>query len=152
MESRVSKWFNDAMERLSGAYKRYIQKLTIGIAFILVVFTNADSLQMIQKIWIDPSLKISSLNTIQEQLTHCEVKEQKIVCSKIETGIIPELISFWSLKEIRQMSWKEGLFKFLGFVLATLGIALGAPFWFELLTRIAPGIRIGGPQIKSRSS
>lgn len=148
LESRISKWFNDAMERLSGAYKRYIQKITIGIAFILVVFTNADSLQMIQKIWINPSLKISVLNTIQEQLTHCEVKDQKINCSKIETGFIPDLISFWSLKEVSQMNWKEGLFKFLGFILTILGVTLGAPFWFDLLSRLAPGIRMGGAQAK----
>lgn len=149
LESRVSKWFNDAMERLSGAYKRYIQKVTIGIAFILVVFTNADSLQMIQKVWSDSSLKTMALNSVQEQLTRCEVKDQKIICSKIETDFIPDLISFWSLKEVRQMNWKEGLLKFLGFILTTLGVTLGAPFWFDLLTRLAPGIRMGGSQVRN---
>jgi hypothetical protein len=35
--------------------------------------------------------------------------------------------------------------KLIGWVLSAVAISLGAPFWFDLLKKIAPGTRMSGP-------
>jgi hypothetical protein len=54
---RLETWFDDAMKRLGGAYKRKAQiaSLIIGIALALVL--NADSLAIANKLWTDPLVR-----------------------------------------------------------------------------------------------
>jgi hypothetical protein len=39
-------WFNNSMDRVSGAYKRYTQRVLLTIGIVLAVLLNADTVQM----------------------------------------------------------------------------------------------------------
>jgi hypothetical protein len=50
-------WFNGSMENLSGIYKRNVQWISFGIGLILAMFLSVDSIALVQKLWIDPTVR-----------------------------------------------------------------------------------------------
>ncbi len=72
----VAQWFDSAMDRLSGAYKRYIQIVTVVVSVIVVILLNADTLHVADRLWNDHALggavsqmagQISALNQPLDQ-------------------------------------------------------------------------------------
>jgi hypothetical protein len=56
-QARIEGWFNDAMDRVSGWFKRKNQVITVIVALIITVFTNADTLQISNRLWSSPTLR-----------------------------------------------------------------------------------------------
>ena len=48
-------WFDAAMDRMSGVYKRRMQAITIAVAAALTLMTNADTLRMVGVLWRPPT-------------------------------------------------------------------------------------------------
>jgi hypothetical protein len=53
LQANLENWYNDSMDRVSGWYKRYVQKILILIGFALAVGFNVDSIKMAQVLWTD---------------------------------------------------------------------------------------------------
>lgn len=49
--------YNDSMDRVSGWYKRYIQKQTKVLAILIVLWVNFDTLRMAERLWNDSALR-----------------------------------------------------------------------------------------------
>lgn len=52
-------WFNDGMERVAGLYKRHTMKWQFGIAAVLAIALNIDSLLIARALWREPTLRES---------------------------------------------------------------------------------------------
>lgn len=50
-------WFNDAMDRLSGTYKRKAQWMAFFIGIILALLLNVDSISVATSLWREPTLR-----------------------------------------------------------------------------------------------
>ena len=50
-------WFNDAMDRLSGTYKRRAQFIAFMIGVILALILNVDSINVATSLWREPTLR-----------------------------------------------------------------------------------------------
>lgn len=59
--TNVEKWFNSSMERLSGRYKRRSQIITFIIGIFLAVVLSVDSIALVQRLWIDPTVRAALL-------------------------------------------------------------------------------------------
>ncbi len=55
--ANVETWFNNAMERLSAAYKRRAQLIAFIIGVILAAIFNVDSIYMASSLWREPTLR-----------------------------------------------------------------------------------------------
>ncbi|MFN2397755.1 MAG: hypothetical protein ABR543_03770 [Gemmatimonadaceae bacterium] len=53
----VERWFNDAMERVSGFYKRRVQWITFGVAAAVTIVANADSSRIWRALSTTPALR-----------------------------------------------------------------------------------------------
>jgi hypothetical protein len=53
-QTNVATWFDGAMDRTSGAYKRWIHRLTFWAGFVVAIAFNVNSLQLIDNLWRDP--------------------------------------------------------------------------------------------------
>lgn len=53
-QQNVATWFDGAMDRTSGSYKRWIHRLTFWAGFAVAVAFNVNSLQLIDNLWRDP--------------------------------------------------------------------------------------------------
>jgi len=58
-QQRIEGWFNDAMDRCSGWYKRKTQLITISVAFVITIFANADTIKLANKLYVSPALRDS---------------------------------------------------------------------------------------------
>ena len=49
----LEQWYNDSMDRASGWYKRYTQRILLCLGLLLAVFFNVDSVKVARTLWID---------------------------------------------------------------------------------------------------
>jgi hypothetical protein len=64
---RIQGWFNATMERSTGWYKRDSQLHSAVIALLLTVMVNADTLQMAERLWTNPTLRAAVLEAAKER-------------------------------------------------------------------------------------
>jgi hypothetical protein len=53
----VEKWFDDSMDRASGAFKRYSQMMALIIGLILALLLNVDSIDLTLYLWREPAVR-----------------------------------------------------------------------------------------------
>lgn len=130
-------WFDDQMERLSGVYKRWSQWIVWGVGLGVVLALNANTIRMAETLWNDPS----SRQTIVAAAGSARAGES-VAQAQSDIGSLPLPLG-WS---------GHGYHGFWGWALAltgaliTLGaISLGAPFWFDTLSRLARVRSTGAP-------
>ncbi len=61
----VETWFNDSMERLTGAYKRKAQLASFVIGFFLALILNVDSIYVATSLWREPTLRQTIISEAQ---------------------------------------------------------------------------------------
>ena len=59
LRTSVATWFDDSMERLSGAYKRKLKWISALIGVAVALAFNADSFKVGTTLWNDPALRAS---------------------------------------------------------------------------------------------
>lgn len=58
-QANLEQWFNDAMDRVSGVYKRKSQYVVVAIAVLVTVLANVDSMQIADSLSHDKSVRES---------------------------------------------------------------------------------------------
>jgi hypothetical protein len=53
----VEDWYDGAMDRVSGWYKRHVQWILLGIGFLTAIFINADSINIAKALFQDKTLR-----------------------------------------------------------------------------------------------
>ncbi|MGZ4382358.1 MAG: hypothetical protein ACXVZ3_13160 [Gaiellaceae bacterium] len=131
----AEKWYDDSMDRVSGWYKRHIQALLWVIAILVVVFLNVDTLQIAQTLWKDPTTRaalVARADTAVQQ-----GKQPAAVGNALSQLSLP---LGWKLhfgngsQEIPNHALGV-LAKLIGLLLTAAALSLGAPFWFDLLSK-----------------
>jgi hypothetical protein len=56
-QQHLETWFEDAMDRVSGWYKKRSQVITVVVAAIITIFANADSVGIARKLFVNPTLR-----------------------------------------------------------------------------------------------
>jgi hypothetical protein len=152
----IEKWYDSGMERISGQYKRYIQLVTLGVALIIAIFVNADTINIATRLSYDASMRQALVAAAQEYAkTPTDTSLQPNQTSQISYALVvqgcdtPECRVDETLGKIEQLGlpigWKTSelpstfggwLTRALGWIITAFAISLGAPFWFDLLNKI----------------
>lgn len=61
-QQNLEQWYNDAMDRVSGWYKRYTQRALIVVGIILAITFNVDSLRVARTFWVDRDARQAMVN------------------------------------------------------------------------------------------
>lgn len=157
MQQHIEIWFNNSMERVSGWYKRRVQAWTIGVAVVLTVALNVDSVLIARRLARDSALRSvivaqaelmvqqppstvvvnatpgtapPATNAVQETAAKVQLLQDRI--QELKTVGIP---LGWPDPDgpPRGASWF--LLKVIGLLLTAGAASLGAPFWFDVLNR-----------------
>jgi len=163
---RLEGWYNDTSDRISGNLKRKkVVPLTIIIATALTISLNVDSVR-ISKYLYDHKAQakefadnaISSLDNYKERIEH--IKTLNTTEELKETESVAQLDSSLAAvkKDIADMKsqvpddlplgWENNSpngWSIFGWLATILAICLGAPFWFDILNKIA-NLRSNGPK------
>jgi hypothetical protein len=147
----VEQWYDDHMERVSGWYRRRIQKVLWVLAFLVAFTLNADTLQTAKRLWVEPSVRASLVN--QAQSTAAQTPEETDPSTELSSLPVP---IGWHLASARHdpqgfpfyqqwsMLWAL-LSKLIGLTLTAVAITFGAPFWFDLLSKLGRLRNSGAP-------
>jgi hypothetical protein len=144
----LEQWYDDHMERVSGWYKRRIQKVIWVLAFITAFVLNADALQMAKRLWVEPSVRAAVVNQARNA-----TNESGKTSPKAELDSLPVALG-WHLKTARHdpqgfpvyEQWSAiwaFIAKLIGLTLTAVAISFGAPFWFDALSKLAR-LRVSG--------
>lgn len=69
VRGNIEEWFNNAMDRLTGWYKRRSLVTTLLFGTLLAVIINVDSINLVGRLWSEPDLRFAILNNIESILT-----------------------------------------------------------------------------------
>jgi len=155
----IEGWFEDAMDRVSGWYKRRTQIWTVLVAASITLLSNADTVQIARRLWQDPVLRAAvvedaknraqkprSSGTVEnpnpDDPTNSQVTSNEgNPISPEEQALLGQVLGWQNaMQDNSKRAWLE---RILGWSLTILAICLGAPFWFDLLNKFG-NIRSAG--------
>jgi hypothetical protein len=124
IRKELSTWFDNSMDRVSGAYKRWAQLLSFIFAFAIAVLLNISAIDIATSLWNHP-VDTTALATIKEGdlkglFTNLDMLHQK---TALPIGWPAAASSQWYTL-------------FFGWVITALASLFGAPFWFDALQQI----------------
>lgn len=67
--TNIQEWFNNAMNRLTGWYKRRSLVTTLVAGILIASFVNIDSINLVSRLWKEPDLRIAILTNIENLLS-----------------------------------------------------------------------------------
>jgi hypothetical protein len=146
VQKKAEKWFDDAMDRVSGWYKRNTQLFILFCALVVTVAANVDTLKIINQLWYEydettGSALVSAAEGLirdRDKLESLEAPMEKLMQIQEELQRQPLPIG-WHKGEFERFveHFKdEGPARIPGWLLTTIAVSLGAPFWFQLLNKI----------------
>lgn len=161
----IEGWFNDAMDRVNGWYKRRTQLWTVIIALFLTLVANANTIEIVRKFSSDPVLRnavveeakvraqkprptISVEYKNEDDPTNPTItKNEGTQLSEKEMDLLGQTLGwhgnvFYDEKG-KAWGWRAWLARLIGWLLTVLAISLGAPFWFDILNKVM-NIRFAG--------
>lgn len=159
----IETWFNQAMERVSGTYKKFAQKVILITSLLVVGFLNVDTINIIQYLYNHPEKSQALANHISEVVEKGELQipasadTVKATQEKIKKDIddLSKLKSELDNTKI-PMGWEgqkslEGfgiISKIIGLLMTAFAAAIGAPFWFDLLNKLV-NLRSAGRRLST---
>lgn len=134
--AQVERVFDDSMERASGWYKRKVQAALLVLAALIAVGLNVDTVRVATTLWNDQPLRTAVAARAAAQGT------------PDDAATAVEQVSELGLP----VGWGDNapdniLFAIPGWLMTIAALNLGAPFWFDLLSRLS---RLRGAGVPER--
>jgi hypothetical protein len=136
-QRNIEQWYDDTMERASGWYKRSTQVITVSIAILLTVTTNADTVKISRTLWKSPTLRAIYVDSAKNQGVSTTSQDE---LDKLES------VLGWSNQQF--YDWHQWPQRLIGWILTIVAVSLGAPFWFDMLNKMM-NIRSAGKKPES---
>ena len=172
-QRNLEQWYNDAMDRVSGWYKRYTQRALIGIGLLLAIALNVSSVRVARTLWLDRDARQAMVNaagdyaksnptvansaaTADPGKLKAQLQSDVDTFSEVTTSSLLPLgwkQSWHSYQSYFETTPKDAFFSALtvlaGWIVTALAISFGAPFWFDTLNRFMVVRSTVKPQEKS---
>lgn len=142
-------WYDSAMERLTGQYKRKTQVWLFGLGFAAAAIGNIDPVFIGDQLAKDQKLRadvVALAPVIQEQVksivqtqtgpTKPSDSTPKETVRQIQEKLEAGLPVGWEGRNVLDALANDWPNHIVGWVIAAFAGMLGAPFWFDLLNRI----------------
>ncbi len=161
--ARVAAAFGDVTQRSTGWFKRRMTKLLLAIGFVLAFVSNGDALRVAGRLTADPTMRklavelapsvlaiqypystdttLSADSTKGAPVYHRNPMDSIMVMSQAAGTLAGGWKGDPILADGHDRSWLEFLWqlilKGLGFAITAAAVSLGAPFWFDVLQKLA---------------
>lgn len=157
LRRNVEGWYNGAMDRLSGDYKRFIQLVTFTLGLILAAAMNVNSIDLAQRMWVEKDLRqiVVGRAAVEVDRNPDSVYAQALrdrtvdrLAADIDNRVAlahAELRGVAPWSGPRPAGADQYPAAITGWVLTAFAAMLGAPFWFELLQKLV-NLRSAGPK------
>jgi hypothetical protein len=157
--ANIAAWYDSAMDRVSGAYKRATQKLLLGIGLTVAVVLNVNIIAIAHHLFrddVERATIVARAESIARDSSFIGGGSQAQYArarATLDSLRLPigwddmQLTPPWDRRVVRDASgaersvtelrlWAYVFEPLVGWTLAALAAMLGAPFWFDLLNKV----------------
>jgi hypothetical protein len=139
-------WFDNAMDRVSGWYKRWTQLIALIVALILATTLNINAIDVAKALWTQPKLaedltKSLPANDAADTSNGKKEGNPTAILRRLDTTLpVGWPDGFWYDKDndtgkVTLLGISDRVFwiAVIGWLITALSTLFGAPFWFDLL-------------------
>jgi len=141
---QVERVFDDSMERASGWYKRKAQLVLLVLAAIFAIGLNVDTVRVAKHLYNDEAVRTAVVSRVQSEEDPQKAADAVSDISQLQVPVgwgadnAPSGLDGW-------------LSRIPGWLLTIAALNLGAPFWFDLLSRFSRQRNVGMPEAPGRT-
>ena len=154
----IEDWYDGAMDRVSGWYKRRVQMFLLVIGLVVATAINADTVNIAKALVQDSALRSAVVAAAERpaQTDDGATPTERIQANRQALNALGLPLGWaWHKNTSDDPRGKPGdvgswLLKIFGLVLTALAISQGAPFWFDLLNKFMVIRSTVKPREKSR--
>lgn len=131
----VEAWYDSAMDRVSGWYKRSTHWIIFGTALVIAIGVNIDTLAIADYLYRHDGVRSALVSTVEKNAgTAPEGASQAL--QQLEGLHLP--IGWTSTSDQPPLPFGrwESIRPFIGWLITAFAATLGAPFWFDVLNKI----------------
>ena len=148
----VEDWYDDAMERVTGWYKKKSQWILLGLSFCIVCIINIDTIDLTNRLWQNPVLRQQMALAADKYVAEAESNGEKVKSEDIKEALNQFNARLSEIKKLNiPIGWSKAklpegwqwFWKIIGLAITILAVSLGAPFWFDLLNKVTR-LRVSG--------
>lgn len=141
---QVERAFDDSMDRASGWYKRKAQLVLALLAAVFAIGLNVDSVRIATHLYNDEAVRTAVVSQVGST---ADAQDAADTVSQIKQLKLPV---GWSAENRPAgfSGWAGGI---AGWLLTIAALNLGAPFWFDLLSRLSRQRGVGIPEKPGRA-
>ncbi|MEH2321473.1 hypothetical protein [Nostoc sp.] len=151
-KNEVETWFDRSMDRASGVYKRNAKGVAIIIGISIAILTNTDTFHLINRLSQDSVIRSAITQSASQRTDFIKDPEARSEIEKV-LGNASVPIGWQNINQ--QFEPNSGSILFIriwqvfrlicGWIVSGLAIAMGAPFWFDILNKVI-NVRNSGPK------
>jgi hypothetical protein len=144
--TELENWFNDTMNRVSGWYRRKAQLWLVFFGLAVAAVGNVDTFHLVDRLWNDPGQRAAIVAQAEGAAAAGNTEQLQAQIDE-DLGAL-ELPVGWTLEGSGPQDFPDSidLVKVLGIIVSGLALALGAPFWFDALSKISRLRATGKPE------
>ena len=154
-KNEVETWFDRSMDRASGVYKRNAKGVAILIGILVAFLTNTDTFHLVKRLSQDSVIRSTITQSASQRIDYINnPSARKDIEKLLGNASIPigwqninqqfELLD--TTKSNRVYIRISQVFKLIcGWIVSGFAIAMGAPFWFDILNKVI-NVRNAGPK------
>ncbi len=154
VRKNIEQWYDNAMDRVSGWYKRRTQIIIAALGLLIAISMNVDTLAIVRYLNTNQTTRAVLIAESQAYLESGHAPQQPTGTELVDTlgwierqGGIPigwalqkeagqsqqDFDKDWRRPPATAVTWA---YKVAGLLFTIFAISLGAPFWFDVLNRI----------------
>jgi hypothetical protein len=159
-QRRIENWYNDAMDRVSGWYKKYTQKLLMAIGLVIAVAFNVNSIRVANTLWTDKDARQAMVALADQTIAQGNPTTSQAgggtpapkTPTELEQELEQRITSVQNVanKHLLPLGWTQGVYNStdcrklklwkallaaIGWCITALALSLGASFWFDTLNK-----------------
>jgi hypothetical protein len=131
----VEAWYDSAMDRVSGWYKRSTQWIIFAIALVVAIGANIDTLAIADYLYRHSAVRSAIVTTVEKTAGTASEATYTQAMQQLDELHLP--IGWMSMPDAspKRGTW-ERVRPLIGWLITAFAATLGAPFWFDLLNKI----------------
>ena len=153
LKEGVERWYGGFEQQVISWYRQKTHAMILLLALLVAAAGNVDSIALARQMSIDPKLRAQAVDIAIDQATEPRGEPEPdttltLSAAGLQLGWGPADLELLAAPLAHVSGWVE---KILGLIMTAAALSLGAPFWFDLLKRLA-SIRSVGLNFKEHEA
>jgi hypothetical protein len=143
VQANLEAWFDSAMDRVAGWYKRRTQAILFGLGLALAIAMNVNTIHLVNYLSRNDAARAALVSRAQAAATDSAIRSARFDTAYARLDSLGLPIG-WGKDGVPGLrapdsigdAWPAVGMPLLGWLLTGFAITLGAPFWFDVLNKI----------------